>query len=154
MRYAIAVLAFLGVGMASSLSRPLDCRTVEGEARGHALKDELWKLYKELRATGKLGSPSTDISETVLPYVPPGTSFCDAETTLRAAGFVVGSFPTSDRASDPNRPWQWYGVVARISSFAESFPFKVSLYVTLLPPSPGDYTSVEKVTARFFVSGP
>ncbi len=176
LRSAIVVLAFLSVGIASGLGNGMASSSLSSsnrqaagsvvtekqsaaaataeDERGHALKSELWKLYNELKTARKLGPVSTDITERVLPYVAPGISFQEAETILRAAGFKMPPYPKPQRASDPNRPRDWYAVVAWISPFAESFPFKVSVSVTLQPKSPGDYTSVEKVGAHFFVSGP
>jgi hypothetical protein len=161
LRSGIGVLAILSVGGAAS-SPPKQLAQTEQtamtvanqDAGGQALKSELRKVYEELKAARKLAPVKTDITQSVLPYVAPGNSFQDAEITLRAAGFTIPPYPKPEQASDPNRPQDWYAVVARISPFVESFPFKVSVYVTLLPKSPGDYTSVEKVTAHFFVSGP
>ncbi|MBV8696500.1 hypothetical protein [Bradyrhizobium sp.] len=166
---AISALAYLNIGMALAFPHNqtgqgtgglragevhMAMNTTKNEARGQALKSELWKVYEELKAAGKLSPAGTDVTQSVLPFVSPGNSFEDAETTLRAAGFTIPPHPKPELANDPNKPRDWYAVVARISPFAESFPFKVSAYVTLLPQSPGNYTIVEKVTARFFVSGP
>ncbi len=166
--FLIALRVLLGVAMASSLVGAPNARadahlpaaqglaamtTAEAKARGEALKAELWTIYQELRAAGKLAPLQTDITRYVRPYVTPGSTFRDAEMTLRAAGFTIER-PDPGRGSDPNRPRDWSAVLARISSFDDRFPFRTSLYVTLLPGSPGDYSRVETVTASFFMSGP
>jgi hypothetical protein len=71
---------------------------------------------------------------------------------LRSAGFSVEPHPDLNQTANPNRPKDWYAVIASISPFVERFPTKVSVYVTLLPRSPGDYTVVANVSAAFLTS--
>ena len=124
------------------------------EKRGRELQAALRNAYHQLRSSGKLAGLNTDVTSYVLPYLPPGISFEEAEMILADAGFALGPHPGPDQANNPNRATDWYAVLARISPFVEDPPNKVSVYVTLLPKSPGDYLTVDKLTASFFISGP
>jgi hypothetical protein len=124
------------------------------EQRGKELRAELQQAYQKLVDSRKLGGGrGTDATEAVLPYIPIGTSFWEAETVLRNAGFVVGPRPDVNAPPNPNRAADWYAVIARINPFSTKLlESKISLYVTLLPKSPGDYTIISKISATFFVS--
>lgn len=124
------------------------------EQRGRELRIQLQKTYEELLASGRLYFWSTDISESVHKYVSRDMSFDEAEAILRAAGFTVGPHPDVNAPPDPNRNKDWYAVLAWIQNFVQHFPIQVSVYVTLFPKSPGDYTSVANVRASFLASAP
>jgi len=123
---------------------------------GRELRAKLQQTYKKLVDSNDLrgGLHGTDVTYAVLPYVPIGTSFSEAEAILRSAGFVVGPHPDSNPPPNPNRPKDWYAVVAQITPFAQKFPYRTDIYVSLLPESPGDYTIVSRVHAQFFISLP
>jgi hypothetical protein len=140
--------------VADAQEESLNMPSEDTEKRGQELKTALQQAYHQLRSSGKPLGLNTDVTSYVLPYLPPGISFKDAEQILADAGFAVGSRPNPSQANNPNRASDWYAVLARISPFVEDTPNKVSVYVTLLPKSPGDYSIVEKLTASFFVSGP
>lgn len=126
------------------------------EERGKALRATLEQTYQKLVAAHELrgGLHGTDVTDAVLPYVPIGISFGDAEAILRAAGFDVGPHPDINAPAKPNRPKDWYAVISKINPFISTFSAKVSIYISLLPKSPGDFTSVFEVQATFFVLGP
>jgi hypothetical protein len=124
------------------------------EQRGKELRAALQGTYESLRSARKLSGGGTDITESVLPFIQTGMSFSDAESTLRNAGFSVGPHPNSNQASNSSRATDWYAVVATISPFDAGFMMKASLYVSLLPSSPDDYTSVAKASAKLFISTP
>jgi hypothetical protein len=124
------------------------------ERRGKELRAELQRTYESLRAARKLSGGGTDMTDAVLPYIQTGMSFSDAETILRNAGFLVEPHPDLNSASNPHKPRDWYAVVAVIDPFDAGFMRKVSLYVSLLPASSGDYSSVAKVSATIFTSMP
>jgi hypothetical protein len=128
----------------------------DSDKRGAELRAALQRAYQELADSHQLrgGLHGTDITKVVLPYLPIGIRFSEAEAVLRSAGFVVGPHPDSNPPSNPNRPKDWYAVVASINPFQRRFPSKTSLYISLLPKSPGDYTIVSEVGATFFVSLP
>jgi hypothetical protein len=124
------------------------------EQRGKRLRAALQRKYEKLAESHQLrgGLHGTDVTDAVLPYIPIGISFSDAETVLKDAGFVVGPHPDLNAPPNPNRAKDWYSVVAKISPFAGRSGTKVDLYVSLLPRAPGDYTVVSKISATFFVS--
>ena len=121
------------------------------EKRGADLRTSLKKKYAELVSSGKLSGGRNNITNSVLPFIPIGISFDEAETILRAAGFNVEPYPDLNAPPNPNRTRDWYGVVATIPAFVERFGMKVSVYIMLLPKSPGDYTTVSDVKASFLV---
>jgi hypothetical protein len=126
----------------------------EIERRGKELRAALQQTYGELVAARKMSGLETDITRFVTPYVSVGMTFEEAESILKAAGFTINPHPTADKARDPNRGKDWHAVLASIPSFVHEFMRKVSVYVTLLPKSPGDYTTVDNVKASFFVLMP
>ena len=122
------------------------------EKRGKELHAALERAYTQLASAGQLSTSGTDAKAIVLPYFPPETSFDDAETTLRNAGFVVGPHPVPDASSSPNKGNESFAVGAWTSPFAERNESASELYVvyvTLLPTTPGDYTTVSQISARF-----
>jgi hypothetical protein len=126
----------------------------EIERRGKELRAALHQTYEELVASEKVSGLETDISGYIAPYIFAGITFDDAESILRAAGFSLNPRPPDNQAKNPNKAKDWYAVLARISPFVQRVIGKVSVYVTLFPKSPGDYTVVENVQASFFVSMP
>lgn len=121
---------------------------------GKELRIKLEEIYKKLVDTNGLRLLKTDVTYAVLPFLPVGTSFSEAEAILRNAGFVVEPHPTLNSLSNPNKPKDWYAVLASIAPFHKKFPFVTDLYVMLYPNSPGDYKSVTKISATFLTSGP
>jgi hypothetical protein len=117
--------------------------------RGKELRNEIDSVYKTLKVEKKItGGRGTDISDGVRKYIPPGTSFDDAEEILRAAGFDVSSRPLSDTMSNaPDR----YSVGADLK-LGGSFGIKIQAIVVLTPKGPGDYSEVSRVSAGIFLS--
>lgn len=130
--------------------------TKTSNSRGQELRKALEDAYNELTSSNKLrsGFHGTDVSKVVLQYIPIGTQFAEAETLLRNAGFVVEPRPSITDASNPNRSKDWYGVVASIPNFKERLFQRTSIYISILPKSPGDYTDIAHLSATFFISSP
>jgi hypothetical protein len=122
------------------------------EDRGKKLHEQLLRIYDELGKAQKLSGGGTDISDALKPYIVPGMSFGEAEAILQAAGFIIRPHPDLSKAADPNRATDWYGVLAVINPFKKLFMGYSDLYVTLLPKQPGDYSIVDRVKAKVFVS--
>ena len=121
------------------------------ESIGKNLRAEIDKTYKELQEQKKLkpGEPA-DISAVVLKYIPVHSTFDEAEIILKAAGFQVGPRPGATVAG--NRPDR-YNVVSGINPYNSSlFVGKTSIWVSLIPPKPGNYKEIEKVEANISVS--
>jgi hypothetical protein len=122
--------------------------------RGKDLRTALEKTYAGHDSHFGGGLHGTDVTAAVLPFIPPGTPFADAETILRDAGFTIEPYPDVTAPPNPNRAKDWYAVLARIDPFATFLIGKATVYVSLLPPAPGDYTQVSSLSATFFVSMP
>jgi hypothetical protein len=124
--------------------------------RGKQLRAAFEDAYRSLRASGKFGGFKIDVTPVVLQYISIGTSFDDAEAILQSAGFFIFPHPDLDAPENgpqnPNRSKLWYAVTAWINPFDQFFPSKISLDVLMLPKSPGDYTTVDKMLATFVIS--
>lgn len=125
-------------------------------ARGRALRSDIARQYDTLLHSGGLnaGLRGVDISRIVASAIPSATPFGDAEGILRAAGFAVGARPTTGGPPDPNRAGDWYGVVSTLELSSAGPLTNVKVYVTLMPPRPGDYSQIAAVTATLHVSVP
>ena len=123
---------------------------------GNKLREAFQREYDRLVASGGLnaGIHGTDVSGVLEQYIPPGTTFQEAEQDLLTAGFTIKQRPNAAVEADPNRAVDWYAVVATISPFASAGYSRIDLSVSLLPPAPGEYSVVKKATAVFFVTAP
>jgi hypothetical protein len=119
------------------------------KARGRTLRAKLNEVYN----SGAHSNPF-DVTDIVVPYIPIGTSFQDAEALLRAAGFTVGAHPNLSESLNINRSFNWYAVLAKIQSFHSGGFMRTDLYVTLEPDVPGHYTTVSRLSAEFWTSWP
>ncbi len=115
---------------------------------GKELRNEIDSVYQTLKAEKKLSGRGTDISDRVRKYIPPGTSFDDAEEILRSAGFDVSSRPSSNTTD--NRPDR-YSVVGFLK-LDGWLGFKIQAIASLTPKGPGDYSEVIELSAGIFVS--
>jgi hypothetical protein len=116
------------------------------DERGIKLRAELDRTFERLWRAGL--SRETDVTASMLPYIFPGMTFEEAERVLKAAGFEVRPHPGIREEQDRNRPTDWYAVHAAISDFSPIRIFgRVTVYVSLYPASPGDYSRVENIKA-------
>ena len=137
------------VDVGDALNAPLGPPADDLQVRGQQLQVALQKAYLAMRDSR---SYQTNVTDVVVTYIPPGLSFDDAETILRAAGFRVYR-PALNQAADVNRSPEWYGVMGSMP-FAGAFLVGVTAYVMLLPKAPGDYSSVERLDASFMTAMP
>ena len=123
---------------------------------GKKLAEDLQIRFDELLNTNKLdgGLEGTDITNVVLSSIAPGMTFDSAEEILRDAGFTVSPRPSLDEAHNPNRPRDWFAVMATVHHYKYLQIGYASVYVTLFPPKPGDYESISNVVAKIFLSTP
>jgi hypothetical protein len=98
------------------------------ERRGMALRKEIEAIYAD-RIARRVLKRDSDVTSTVLKYIPIGTTFDDAERILRAAGCEVG--------------FRYAGPVD--GRFA--LEFEEGFFVQLFPRGPLDYSTVEKLSA-------
>jgi hypothetical protein len=125
-------------------------------AGGRRLQENIERAYRALAVEGRLvpGSRGVDVADVVGKSIKIGAQFSHAEEILRSAGFLIGSRPDANAVAGPNRPRDWYAVVASLP-LAPTGPFqKATTYVTLLPPRPGDYSIVAGLAANVVVSLP
>jgi hypothetical protein len=138
--FIVSILLALSSGQTSAV----DTKAAELRARFEA-------RYREGHISA--GPHGTDVTAIVAPYIPPGTSFDEAEKLLRDAGFEIEPHPPKIQPPE-RKSFDWYGLLAQISPFHTQFPFRFDLYVTLMPKGPGDYSTVQSVKATMWASGP
>jgi hypothetical protein len=118
--------------------------------QGKQLRAAIEHTYQELSASNAL-KYDTPIDYVVLRYIPLDTSFNDAEQILRSAGFKVDPRPTTNpQGTRPDR----YDVTASIVPFIDRFPSRTSIYVSMAPKLPGDYSTIARLSASIIVSLP
>jgi hypothetical protein len=149
------IAAALGLVLTFNADRAgAQSRAADLAQRGKELRTALEQTYDRRDSGFGKVVHGTDVTAVVPPYIPTGTTFADAETILRDAGFTIEPHPDLTVSDDPNRPKDWYAVLAKIDPFATFLIGKATVYVSLLPPAPGDYTEVSSLSAQFFVSMP
>lgn len=121
------------------------------EERGTKPRAELETIFERLLNSGKLNR-QIDITSSIAPYISGGMTFEESESILRAAGFTVYPHPDARKAQDPNRARDWYSVYAEIPNFSRRIFGSVTVAVSLLPESPGDYSKIKNVSATLFLS--
>jgi len=142
----VASCSFLAAGCATAESNP-------PEARGRELRAEIDRTYRKLdeaRAIKNDGMGRNFITDVVTKYIPPGTSFADAEAILRSAGFAINARGANRFLQAPDK----YDTRATIESYAWSFPARTSIHVSLRPRGPDDYSVVESLSAEITRSLP
>ncbi len=142
-----------GASLVVRASEPKDTAKLshnELEERGIKLRVELEGIFAALSSSGKLNREN-DISTAIAPYIAAGMTFDESEHVLRAAGFDVSPHSVVPEARDSNGPSDRYTVLASIRNFSKRFLGSVTVYVTLYPKSPGDYSEIKDVRAKIFV---
>ncbi len=125
--------------------------------RAQELNEALEKAYKngDIKSRPAIQNQEIDITDIVASYIPVKTSFADAETILREAGFKVEPHPDLNQASDPDRPNDWYAVTAHMRpSYAQGIYEKSYYHVILMPFAPGNYSLIAHVKANYVWAGP
>jgi len=147
---ALALLRPRRVGSAE----PEDKLSPDLQKRGTQLRAALEDAYRHLKDYPRARFSGINVSEVVSPYIPIGSSFKDAEQILASAGFEIIRPNLEAPPLPQNRSKDWYGVVGRIQDFAHGLFQVTRVYISLLPPSPEDYSTVSKVTGTFYISMP
>jgi hypothetical protein len=136
-------------------------KALDIQERGARLRVELERTYHDLRHTGEFKSAGNDVSSIVKKYIPIGTSFVNAESTLRASGFNIGSLPPREPPDDPSplgnaehESTMGFAIFARLV-LAQRGVSSITAEVTLLPSriSGADANTVKSVHAAIYYRG-
>ena len=129
------------------------------QGRGARLRLELERAYQDLRHTGEFKSAGNDVSSIVKKYIPVGTSFADAETTLRSSGFTIEPLPPREPAnpaplgSDESKSMMRFAIFGTLV-LAQKGVSKITVEITLLPKISGaDHNTVKGVHAAIYYRG-
>ena len=118
------------------------------------LQDKLKSTYDHLKSIKGLSGrmEGTDITDAISDCINTSMSFRSAEEVLKDAGFEINHPDLVNGPNNVNRAADWYAVVASIRSYASQNFGRSSIFVTLLPASPGRYEKIERVTAKIFTT--
>ena len=89
MKFAVICVSLIIAAHADAADQRNQMNALDFQERGARLRLELERAYQDLRHTGGFKSAGNDVSSIVEKYVPVGTSFSNAETTLRSSGFNI-----------------------------------------------------------------
>src|SRR5262249_18256922 len=120
----------------------------------------LERAYQDLRRTGDFKSVGNDVSSIVQKYVPVGTSFANAEITLRSSGFNIDPLPPREPPKNPSPLWSGENKsMMRFAIFgtlvlAQRGVSRITVEITLLPKtSEADHNTVKGVRAAIYYRG-
>src|SRR5262245_38143180 len=156
-RFAVICASLLIAARADAVDRRNQINALDFQERGARLRVELERAYQDLRRTGEFKSAGNDVTSIVKKYVPVGTSFADAETTLRSAGFNIEPLPPRESSKNPYPLGN--GEDKRSAIFgtfvlAQHGVSRMTVEVTLLPKILGaDHNTVKGVHAAIYYRG-
>ena len=160
-KFAVICVSLLIAAHADAVDRRNQINALDFQERGARLRLELERAYRDLRHTGEFKSAGNDVSPIVKKYVPVGTSFANAETTLRSSGFNIDPLPP--REPPENNPCSlWSGehkLMMRFAIFgtlvlAQQGVSRITVEITLVPKMPGvDHNTVKGVEAAIHNRG-
>ena len=158
-KLAVICVSLLMAAHAGAVDRRNQINALDFQQRGARLRLELERAYQDLRHTGKFKSDGNDVSSIVKKYVPVGTSFANADTTLRSSGFNIDPLPPRE---PPNPSPLWSGehkLMMRFAIFgtlvlAQHRVSRITVEVTLLPKIlEADHNTVKGVHAAIYYRG-
>src|SRR5262245_50408585 len=106
-KFAVICLSLLVAAHANAVGQRKQTNTLNIHEHGARLRIELERAYQDLRRTGEFKSAGNDVSSIVKKHIPVGTSFADAQTTLRGAGFDIDARPPRDPPKNPSPLWRF-----------------------------------------------
>jgi len=159
-KFAVICVSLLIAAHADAVDRRSQINALNFQERGARLRVELERAYQDLRRTGDFKSAGNDVSWIVQKYVPMGTSFADAETTLRSSGFNIEPLPPAEPPKTPSALWEGeHKLIKRSAIFAvlvlaqQGFS-RITVEITLLPKTLGaDHNTVKGVRAGIYYRG-
>ena len=148
-----SILSLSAIALALFLTTANAVEADQLKSQGQKLRTEIDETYKNLKAKNalKTSPQGSDISAILLKYISVGSTFDNAEAILKAAGFKIDARPGPHPPG--NRPDK-NDVGARIDPYETAFMQKVSVWVSLAPKTPGDYSSIAKISGAIFVDMP
>jgi hypothetical protein len=149
---AVICLSLLLAGHAEAVDRRNPINTLGFQERGARLRLELERAYQDLRRTGEFKSAGNDVSAIVKKYIPVGTSFANAQTTLRSSGFEIDPAPPRDPPKNASPLWK-FSIFATLV-LAQKGVSKMTVETTLLPTtSEAEHNTVKGVHAAIYYRG-
>ena len=117
------------------------------------LRTDISNAYEELKANGRLSGSieGNDISSVVVNRLPIGTSFANAETILRSAGFEVSARPGEKVKGNRSDRFAVYATSSRLIN-PSIFGIKNEVTVMIFPNSPKYYETVQSLKAYIYVN--
>ena len=144
-KFTVICMSLLIFAHAEAVEPRSQKNALDFQERGARLRTELDRAYQDLRRTGLFKSAGNDVSPIVKKYVPVGTSFANAEITLRSSGFNIDPLPP--REAPTNAMFATLVLAQRGIS-------KMTVEITLLPKISGaDQNTVKGVQAAIYYRG-
>jgi hypothetical protein len=158
-KFAVICGSLLVAAHADAVDQRNQINALDFQERGARLRLELQRAYQDLRHTGEFKSAGNDVSSIVQKYVPVGTSFANAETTLRSSGFNI-DLPPREPSNNPSPLWSdEHKLMMRFAIFgtlvlAQQGVSRITVEITLLPKILGaDHNTVKGVHAAIYYRG-
>jgi hypothetical protein len=156
-KLAAIFVSLLMAAHAFAVDQRNQINALDSQGRGARLRLELERAYRDLRHTGEFKSAGNDVSSIVKKYIPVGTSFADAETTLRSSGFTIEPRPPREPPnplwSDEHKLMMRFAIVGTLV-LAQHGVSRITVEITLLPKILGaDHDTVKGVHAAIYYRG-
>jgi hypothetical protein len=155
-KFAIICVSLLIAAHADAVGQRAQTSTLDFQERGVRLRLELERAYQDLRRTGEFKTAGNDVSSIVQKYVPVGTSFADAEITLRSSGFNVDSPPSLEPPKSPSLSSsdERKSAISGTLVLAQHGVSRITVEITLLPKISGvDHDTVKNIHATIYYRG-
>jgi hypothetical protein len=151
-KLAVICVFLLIAAHADAVGQRKQTNALDFQERGARLRLELERAYQDLRRTGEFKSAGNDVSSIVKKHIPVGTSFANAQTTLRSAGFDIDTLPPREPPKNPSPLWRFsiFGTLV----LAQRGVSKITVEATLLPTTmDSDHNTVKGVHAAIYYRG-
>jgi hypothetical protein len=159
MKFAVICVSLLIAALADAAGQRNQINALDFQERGARLRLELERAYQDLRHTGVFKSAGNDVSSIVEKYVPVGTSFANAETTLRSSGFTIDPLPPrespenlSPLRSGEHELMMRFAILGTLVLAQQGFS-RITVEITLLLKTLGDHNTVKGVHAVIYYRG-
>jgi len=159
-KFAVICVSLLIAAHADAVDQRNQINALDFQERGVQLRLALERAYHDLRHTGDFKSAGNDVSSIVKKYVPVGTSFADAETTLRSSGFNIDPLPPREPPKNTSPLWSGdHKSMMRFAIFgtlvlAQKGVSRITVEITLLPKILGiDHNTVRGIRAAIYYRG-